>query len=41
MQGQELVKEVESKGSNGGQTSAEITITDAGELPLSAEDAAE
>ena len=41
LQGQELVKEVESKGSNGGQTSAEITITDAGELPLSAEDAAE
>jgi cyclophilin family peptidyl-prolyl cis-trans isomerase len=36
LEGQELVKAVEAKGSNGGQTSAEILITDAGELPLGA-----
>jgi peptidylprolyl isomerase len=39
LEGQELVKEIESKGSNSGQTSAEIQITDAGELPLGENDA--
>ena len=39
LEGQELVKEIESKGSNGGQTSAEILITDSGELPVGEESA--
>ncbi len=34
LEGVELVKAVEAKGSNGGATSAEIVITDSGELPL-------
>jgi cyclophilin family peptidyl-prolyl cis-trans isomerase len=34
LEGEELVKLIEGKGSSSGKTSAEITIADSGELPM-------
>jgi peptidylprolyl isomerase len=40
LEGMELVKTIEGKGSASGKPSAEITISVSGELPLTAEEAA-
>ena len=40
LEGQELVKLIEAKGSSSGKTSAEVSIKASGELPVEAEAAA-